>query len=102
MRWEELFSDLESQLEQQEAAELSAEITDRTRREAGALRLCDRLAAARGADLAVTLVGAGAVSGTLREVGADWLLLEEIGRRELLVHTDAVISLAGLTSGSEL
>jgi hypothetical protein len=102
MRWEELFSDLEAQLEQQEAADLAAEVSDRTRREAGALRLCDRLAPARGTQVRLTVSGAGTVSGGLAETGADWLLLEEQGRAELLVAADAVLSVAGLSTGSEV
>lgn len=102
MRWDALFGDLESQLEQHEAAELAAEVADRTRREVGALRLCDRLAPSRGARLALTLVGSGPVSGTLTDVGVDWLLLEEAGRVEVLVHADAVLSVTGLSSETEV
>lgn len=102
MRWDELFSDLESQLEQHEAAELSAEVSDRTRREVGALRLCDRLGPSRGAQLTIALTGTAPVSGALTDVGADWLLLEEAGRKELLISSDAVLSVAGLSSATEV
>lgn len=102
MRWEELFADLESQLAQHEAADLAAEVTDRTRREAGALRLCDRLAPARGSQLRLTVAGAGSAVGLLTDAGADWLLLEEPARGELLVAADAVLSVSGLSTASEV
>jgi hypothetical protein len=102
VRWDELFGDLESQLEQHEAAEFAAEVSDRTRREVGSLRLCDRLAPARGSELALTLSGAGQVTGRLQEAGADWLLLEEHGRRELLVSVAAVLSVSGVGRASEV
>ena len=102
MRWDELFADLESQLEQHEAADLAAEVTDRTRREAGSLRLCDRLGPSRGGQLSVTAVGGLRATGALTDAGPDWLLLEESGRHELLVSADAVLSVAGLGGATEV
>lgn len=102
MRWDELFSDLEAQVEQQDAAGLAGEVSDRTRREVGALRLADRLAPARGAPLGLTLLGGSVVTGALLDAGPDWLLLAEQGRRELLVASDAVLSLSGAPRGSEV
>ena len=96
MRWTALFADLEAQLEAAERGELAAEVADRSRREAALVPAGDRLAAAVGAQVGVTVVGAGAVSGRLVDTGPDWLLLEEVGRRELLVPWPAVLSVSGL------
>jgi hypothetical protein len=102
MRWQGLFQDLEAQLEAAEAAELAGEVAERTRREAALLRLVDRLRAGEGAALTVTVPGAGAVSGRLLNAGADWLLLEEPGGRELLVPLSAVLGITGLGPRSSL
>lgn len=96
MRWAELFADLESQLEQADAAVLAAEVADRSRHESGRLRLLDRLRPAVGADLRVTAAGAGPLAGRLTEVGAEWLLLEERAGQDALVPLSAVLAVAGL------
>jgi hypothetical protein len=96
MRWQALFSDLEAQAEQLAAVELHTEVADRTRRELGLLRLVDRLRESEGHPLAVTVRGAGAVHGRLLDAGTDWLLLEETGRREVLVPLAAVLGVTGV------
>jgi len=96
MRWTSLFADLEAQFEAAEAAELAAEVRDRSRREAGLVRAVDRLRASQGAPLSVSVLGAGSVPGVLLDAGEDWLLLEETGRREVLVPLAAVLGVAGL------
>lgn len=100
MRWRGLFDDLEAQFDAAEAAELAGEVAERTRRESALLRLADRLRAAEGAPLTVVLPGAGAVRGTLLDAGADWLLLEESGAREVLVPLAAVLGVTGLGARS--
>ena len=102
MRWEELFADLDAQVEAAEAADLAAEVSDRTRRETGLLRLVDRLRAGVGAQLLVSVRGAGPVHGRLCDAGADWLLLEEAGRRELLLPMASVLAVSGLGARSEV
>ena len=100
MRWESLFADLEGQLEQAESADLAAEVGDRTRREFARLRLTDRLRPALGQHLVLVLPGAGRVRGVLRGVGPDWLLLEEEAGRDVLVPTERVLAVRGLTRQS--
>ncbi|MCW2542655.1 MAG: hypothetical protein JWM40_207 [Frankiales bacterium] len=101
MRWDELFTDLEAQLEQAQAAELAGEVADRTRRESSLLRLSDRLGAAVGHELVVHCEGAGPVTGRLTEVGPDWLLLEEPSRNEVLANAVHLVDVVGLTAATE-
>jgi hypothetical protein len=96
MRWDDLFRDLEAQLEAAAAAELDAEVADRTRRESALLELVDRARAAVGHPVALRVLGAGPVDGVLVQVGAQWLLLHETSGRDALVPLTAVVSLAGL------
>lgn len=96
MRWDDLFRDLEAQLEAAAAVELDGELADRTRREAALLRLVDRARAAAGHSVVVRVLGAGPVEGVLADVGAQWLLVAESGGRDVLVPFAAVVSLAGL------
>jgi hypothetical protein len=102
MRWEELFADLDGQLDAAEAAALAGEVADRTRREAALLGLADRLRPSVGAVLAVVCTGTGLLHGRLLDVGTDWLLLEEDGGRELLVRTAAVLGITGAGARSDV
>lgn len=95
MRWEALFADLDAQLDAAAAAELAAEVSDRSRRELARVRLADRAGAAVGAQLTVALGAAGTVSGRLRRSGPGWWLLATL-TGELLVATDACTWVAGL------
>jgi hypothetical protein len=91
-----LFADLEAGADAAEWAELAAEVADRTRGEVGRLRMVDRLRAAIGHRVGLTLVGAPPLSGILREVGPDWLLLAETALPEVLVALPAVCGVGGL------
>jgi hypothetical protein len=102
VRWEQLFADLEGQADAAAAAELAAEVAERTRREVGRLRLVDRLRAAHGTRLVLRAQGAGVVTGLVADVGADWVLLEEPDGRGVLVPQPAVVALSGLGGRSEL
>jgi hypothetical protein len=101
MRWDDLFRDLEAQLDAAEASERDAEVADRTRRETALLGLVDRARAAAGHPVVLRVLGAGAVEGVLAEVGSQWLLLTETAGREVLVSLPAVVSLAGMRAWSE-
>lgn len=106
MRWDELFGDLEAQLAEAERAEFDAEVSDRTRREAAALRLVDRLRPLAGARLILLLVtgGSGAadgyVTGELVDLGPDWVLVAERLDRQMLVPLHAVVAVRGATRRS--
>jgi hypothetical protein len=96
MRWERLFADLDARLEAEDELALGAEVADRTRRERAQLGLHERLAAARQTRLTVTVAGLGQVTGTVADVGADWVLLRPAPERGVLVPFAAVRGIAGL------
>ncbi|MHB8449558.1 MAG: hypothetical protein ACYDAQ_03785 [Mycobacteriales bacterium] len=98
-RWTALFEDLEAQFEAEQAAELAAEVSDRTRREWARITLVDRLRAARECSLTVTVTGVGPLAGVLSGCGPDWLLLRQTGP-ELLVPLTAISSVTGLGPGA--
>ena len=101
-RWDLLFADQDAQLEQARRAELEAEVADRARREVGRLRLVDRLRPLVGALLRVECPGGLVVEGVLRELGPDWVLLEEPGRRAAVVALEHVLGVVGAGRGSEV
>lgn len=96
VRWQLLFDDLEAQLDAAVAAELAGEVAERSRLEAGRIRLSDRLAEAAGAAVAVSLPGSGVVRGRVLDAGIDWLLLDEGAGREALVPLEAVLGISGI------
>jgi hypothetical protein len=100
VRWQELFADLEAQLLAEQRRELQAEVADRTRRERADVTVLDR--AVRSIGRPVTVVtGAGAVRGTLDDLGKDWLLVQEDGRHAALVPLAAVTAMVGLADHSD-
>lgn len=96
--WEGLFADLASQAEAAEAAELAGEVAERTRGELGRLRLTDRLRPGLGHPLTVGC--GGTVSGRLRGLGPDWLLLAEDTGSEVLIPLAAVLWVQGAGAAS--
>lgn len=95
MRWQQLFADLEARFEAEQVAAERVETSSRARHEIGGLRFVDRMRGALGSPVVLLCRGAGQVSGTLGEVGTDWLLLDDSGR-EVLVATAAVRAVSGL------
>jgi hypothetical protein len=97
MRWDDLFSDLGAQWDAEARRELDGEVADRTRRERALVGLHERLAAAVGEPVSLTVRVVGSLTGRVLEVGDGWLLLEMPGARGLaLVPFTAVTGVAGL------
>lgn len=96
MRWDRLFEDLEAQAEAEAAAEAWAEVAERSRGEQASVWLADRLRAHVGVELGVLLRGGATVSGACRDVGPEWVVLEE-PRGQALVPLGAVTSVSGLS-----
>jgi small nuclear ribonucleoprotein (snRNP)-like protein len=96
MRWDELFADLDAQIEARQIAERSAEIEDRTRYEFGQVTLVDRLRSAIGGQVRIRCAGGVTVGGRLDRVHPEWLLLTESTGREALLAGTAVRSVGGL------
>lgn len=102
MRWDELFADLEAQVDQAAAAELDLEVADRSRRELAAITLLDRASAYRGAVVQVGVRGHGALQGVLADAAEHWLLVEESGGREVLVPSAGCLWLRGLGRAADV
>ena len=100
IRWYRLFADLESQLEAAERADLAAEVAERTRYEVAQTVLLDRLRASLGADVDLTVAGAGGVAGTLTRVGADFLVVDA-GGSLALIRAAAVLTVRNLGAASQ-
>ncbi len=100
MRWQELFADLEGQLVAAERDERYAQVGERTRVERAQVQLADRLAASQRRQITVA-TAAGPVSGQLDDLGRDWLLIDETGRRGALIPLDAVVTVVGLAGRSD-
>jgi hypothetical protein len=104
MRWDALFEDLEAQIEAADAAELDAEVRDRTRTELARVDLLGRLRASSGTELTLQLRSGERVRGTVVSLGSDWLLLEagdaDGPAGESLVPLRAVLVVNGLGPAS--
>lgn len=93
VRWQRLFEDLEAQLDLEAAAELRAEVADRTRAEQADVWLADRLRAA--GEVAVHLSDGAVVAGRVEDAAPEWVVLAE-ARGQALVPLAAVSSVSGL------
>jgi len=96
MRWDRLFDDLQAQLDADGQRELDLEVSDRTRRERAQVGLHERLVAHRGSGVSLGLAAGVLVSGTIADVGSDWLLAHDHGERGSLVPFAAIVSISGL------
>lgn len=95
MRWSRLFDDLDAQAAAAEAAELCAEVADRTRLEIARVSVEDRLRGAVGHALDVQLAGGHRAGGQVTDIGVGWLVVDD-GRGTVLVRTLAIVELVGL------
>ncbi|MFC3687801.1 hypothetical protein [Aquipuribacter hungaricus] len=95
MRWDALFADLEAQLEGEQRAALDAEVAERVRIERQQVTLVDRLRAHVGTALVLD-TGRLSVRGTVREVGADFVLLDDEGGGYAVVPVAALEGVVGL------
>ncbi len=89
VRWDDLFADLDGQLVAAEAAELRAEVTERTRVEQARLTLVERLVAQIGRPVTVGVAGLGPLGGQLVDAVGAWLVLSEGTGRSVLVPAQA-------------
>jgi hypothetical protein len=96
MRWEALFADLEARAEALASEERDAEVQELIRLETSRLELLDRLRPAVGTLVKVRCLGGVLLTGQLRRIGQEWLLLDEGAGREALVATASLGSVAGL------
>lgn len=97
VRWDGLFADLEAQADSLEHHERAVEISERTRIEVGALSLADRLRPAVGAQIRLRCRGELGIAGVLRQVSAQWVLLDGGRGDETLIAADNVVSVAGVS-----
>ena len=100
MRWEQLFNDLDAQFDDLADEQMMAELADRQRVAVGAVSMGQRIAGALDRTIRVRTTVGLAVTGRLRKVGPDWLLLEEGVGREALLAIAAVTQVEGLSTSS--
>lgn len=100
MRWEQLFNDLDAQFDDLADAQMMAELADRERVAVGSVTMGQRIAGAVGRPIRVRTAVGLAVTGSLRKVGPDWLLLQEGIGREALLATAALTQVEGLSTSS--
>lgn len=102
MRWEQLFADLEAQSEELAEADRAAEAADRQRVEFSAIGLVARLGGSLGSPLRLRTSAGTAITGVLRRLGPDWLLVDEAPGREAVIPLAGVTMVEGLTSATGL
>ena len=90
MRWDALFEDLETQMAASERLDLDAEIAERTRLEAAAVELADRLRGSLGLLIVVELASGSMFRGTLSHAGSQALVLDEPRHQVLVPYASAV------------
>lgn len=95
MRWDSLFEDLETQMAAGVRLDLDAEIMERTRAEAAAVELGDRLRGSLGLQIRVQLASGTTFEGTLIHAGSQALVLAE-PQHQVLIPYDSALSYLGL------
>jgi hypothetical protein len=102
VRWDQLFADLEGQMDADEAAEHRTEVAERTRMEQAGLTVLDRLASCRGFQIQLGVSGVGRVEGALVDVAAEWLLIDEVPGVPSLVPARSWVWLTGVGGLSQV
>ena len=102
MRWDDLFADLGAQWDAEARRELDGEVADRTRRERALVGLPERLSAALGERVTVTVHVVGSLAGRVVDVGAGWVLLAADSGGLALVPFGAVTGVTGLPARVEV
>lgn len=97
MRWEALFSDLDSRMQALERLSVHSEVREKTRVETAQITLVDRLLGSVGNALEVTLMNGEELSGTLTSAYVQWILISGV-RAESVVATSAVAIVTGLSA----
>lgn len=87
-------------MEAAEQAERAAEAADLRRLEVSRTTLAQRLAGAVGANVTLSVEGAGQLPGVLTQVGAGWALMKATAGVETLVALSAVVSIANLPAAT--
>lgn len=100
MRWEQLFDDLEAQLQAAEQRAHGLEVADRTRRERSRVGLAERLLGQRAGQVQLVLRGGYEVVGPVVGVGDGWVLIRGERRTAALVPLAAVELARGLTAAT--
>lgn len=95
-RWDRLFADLDAQSDALVARDRAAEVGELARAEISRLALVDRLGPALGTSIGVRSRGDVRVAGTVRQLGPDWVLLDEGQGREVVLSLDNVVSVTGV------
>lgn len=97
MRWDELFSDLEAQLDAElDDADLDDDVEETRAAEAARVSLGARLRAQRGTAVVAHTRDGAIYRGQIGDSGEEWVVLTA-GARNTLIPLNAVTSLEGLT-----
>lgn len=98
VRWEALFADMEAQLGAAESRGRQNEVAELTRAERATVGLCDRLRAAVGTEIRLSL-RSGLLRAVVVDVASTWLLVSEADR-EHLVPLSSIGAVARLGAAS--
>ena len=100
MRWQQLFADLEAQLEAAAAADLETAVAEVTRAERAKISLADRLRATQG-EIDVVVRGGEHLSGHIADVSSEWVLLT-VRDHQVLIPFTAVVTAQGIAQSAQL
>lgn len=95
MRWDALFEDLEAEFAAEGRLQLDSETAERTRADAGAVELADRLRGSLSLHVSIHLQSGSAVAGTLSHAGSELLVVNE-SQHQVLVPYFAIGWCSGL------